>query len=72
MWYLSVSATVSCYWLYLFLTDKSTPKNHLPSWLIILVAPLFWPLVLPASVIELATKSLPNEEHIEVYENQPG
>ena len=57
MWYLTVSATVSCYWLALFMADKSTPKTHIASWLIVLIAPLFWPIVLPVSIVELLTKS---------------
>lgn len=57
MWYLTISVTVFCYWLGLFLADKSTPKTHLASWLIILIAPLFWPIVLPMSIVELATKA---------------
>ena len=57
MWYLTVSATVFCYWLGLFMADKSTPKTHIASWLILLIAPLFWPIVIPASIVELLTKS---------------
>lgn len=57
MWYLTVSATVFCYWLGLFFADRSTPKTHLASWLILLIAPLFWPIVLPVSIVELVTKS---------------
>lgn len=60
---------VSCYWLALFVADKSTPKTHFPSWLIILIAPLFWPIVLPASVLELATKSR-QEDSLDIYEKQ--
>ena len=57
MWYLTVSATVFFYWLGLFVADKSTPKTDFASWMIILIAPLFWPIVLPVSIIELITKS---------------
>ena len=56
MWYLTVSATVFCYWFILFLTDRSTPNNHLASWLILIIAPLLWPVVLPISIVELITK----------------
>jgi hypothetical protein len=57
MWYATISVTVFCYWLGLFIADKSTPKTHIASWLILLIAPLFWPIVLPVSIVELITKS---------------
>ncbi|VEP13059.1 conserved hypothetical protein [Hyella patelloides LEGE 07179] len=57
MWYLTVSAIVFCYWLGLFIADRSTPNTHIASWLILFVAPLFWPIVLPISIVELMTKS---------------
>jgi hypothetical protein len=57
MWYATISVTVFCYWLGLFIADKSTPKTHIASWLILLIAPLFWPIVLPVSIVELVTKS---------------
>lgn len=57
MWYLTISVTVFCYWLGLFLADRSTPKNDLASWLILIIAPLFWPIVVPVSIVELITKS---------------
>ena len=57
MWYLTVSSVVFCYWLGLFIADKSTPKTHIPSWIILFIAPLLWPIVLPISLIELMTKS---------------
>lgn len=57
MWYLTVSATVFIYWFSLFIADKTTPKSDFASWIIILIAPLFWPIVLPISALELMTKS---------------
>jgi hypothetical protein len=64
MWYLTVSATVFIYWFSLFMADKSTPKNDFASWMIILIAPLFWPIVLPVSAIELITKSAAKERSL--------
>lgn len=79
MWYLTVSATVCFYWLTLFMADKSTPKNDFASWIIILIAPLFWPIVLPVSAIELITKSAAKEgSHLKTpqeevyYQNELG
>ena len=66
MWYLTVSLAVFLYWLGLFIADKSTPKTHLASWLILLIAPLFWPIVVPASIIELVTKSSSNKKQVSV------
>ena len=70
MWYLTVSATVFLYWFSLFMADKSTPKNDFASWMIILIAPLFWPIVLPASAIELITKSATKERSLSADELQ--
>lgn len=66
MWYLTVSVTVFLYWLGLFIADKSTPKTHLASWLILLIAPLFWPIVVPISIIELVTKSSSDEKQVSI------
>ncbi|MEB3281378.1 MAG: hypothetical protein VKK42_20885 [Lyngbya sp.] len=35
-----------------FLRDQSTPKNHGISWLILLEATFFWPIVIPLSCLE--------------------
>lgn len=35
-----------------FLRDRSTPKNHGISWLILLEATFFWPIVVPLSCLE--------------------
>ena len=55
--YFTMAATVFCVWLLLFLLDKTTPKNHFISWLVLLIAPLFWPIVLPLSIKELIIKA---------------
>ena len=70
MWYLTVSATVFFYWFSLFMADKSTPKNDFASWMIILIAPLFWPIVLPVSAIELITKSALKERSLSAEDLQ--
>lgn len=57
MWYLTIASTVFVYWLGLFMNDDSTPKNHVDSWLVLLIAPLFWPIVVPMSIWELAGKA---------------
>ncbi|EAW35006.1 hypothetical protein L8106_07821 [Lyngbya sp. PCC 8106] len=35
-----------------FIGDQSTPKTHGMSWLILLEATLFWPIVLPFACLE--------------------
>ena len=54
--YLIITLIISCFWLLLFWKDNTTPKNHLTSWLIILIAPWFWPIVIPLSIAELSRK----------------
>lgn len=74
MWYLTVSAAFFFYWLKLFWNDKSTPKSDLFSWIILVIAPLLWPISFPASVLELMTKSSAEQEELSLYmgENQLG
>ena len=52
-----IATAVFCVWFGLFLLDKTTPKNHFISWLVLLIAPLFWPIVLPLSLKELIVKA---------------
>jgi uncharacterized membrane protein len=54
--YLLIALVVLCFWLWLFWQDHTTPKTHLTSWLVILIAPWFWPIVIPLSLIELNNK----------------
>jgi len=55
-WYLAIALIVFCIWFVLFWLDTTTPKTHLLSWLVLLIAPLFWPIVIPPSCIELIGK----------------
>ena len=55
-----IALMLFCFWLSLFLLDSTTPKNDKFSWLILLIAPLFWPIVLPRAVWELIHKSTAN------------
>ncbi len=57
MWYITVASAVFVYWLGLFIADTSTPKNHVDSWLVLLIAPWFWPIVVPMSILELTRKA---------------
>jgi hypothetical protein len=54
--YFIIALIVSGLWLWLFWKDTTTPKTSLISWLVILIAPWFWPIVLPLSIAELNVK----------------
>lgn len=58
--YWAIYCIVVVYWWMLFNLDESTSKTHFLSWLFILVAPLFWPIILPISSWELSQKALNN------------
>jgi hypothetical protein len=55
-WYLAIALIVFSIWFVLFWLDTTTPKTHLLSWLVLLIAPLFWPIVIPPSCVELIGK----------------
>ena len=62
MWYLTIASAIFVYWLGAFMADTSTPKNHLDSWLILLIASLSWPLAVPMSILELTRKASKKRE----------
>ena len=39
-----------------FLRDRSTPKTDKMSWIVLLEATLFWPIVLPLACVERTMK----------------
>ncbi|PSB11377.1 hypothetical protein C7B62_05585 [Pleurocapsa sp. CCALA 161] len=59
-WYWIICLMVFVYWFSLFYSDYSTSKLDLISWCVLLIASLFWPIVLPVSSWELSRKSLHN------------
>ena len=59
-WYLSIALMVFIYWLMIFYLDTSTSKFDFLSWIVLLIAPLLWPIVLPISTWELSRNSLKN------------
>jgi uncharacterized membrane protein len=52
--YSIVALVVLCFCLTIFWQDRSTPKNDLTSWLVILIAPWLYPIAIPLSIIELS------------------
>ena len=59
-WYWTIYLLVFTYWFLLFYLDESTSKLDLLSWGVLLIAPLFWPIVLPLCSWELSRNSLKN------------
>jgi hypothetical protein len=57
--YTSGALLVFCISLRAFLRDDSTPKTDLVSWLVVLVATVFWPLVLPSILRKKLLKPAP-------------
>jgi hypothetical protein len=57
MWYISGGLILFCYWLAFFLSDRTTPKTHLMSWIVLLVASLLWPISAPLAILELLGKT---------------
>ena len=56
IYYFTIALAIFGVWLCFFLLDDTTPKDHLISWMVLLIAPLFWPIVLPLSIRELVMK----------------
>ena len=57
-----IAFMVFCFWLSLFVLDSTTPKNDKFSWLVLLIVPLFWLIVLPLAIWELIHKNKANKE----------
>ncbi|MDY7019876.1 MAG: hypothetical protein SWJ54_00760 [Cyanobacteriota bacterium] len=47
-------------WFAIFLNDSTTPLDDRVSWIVLVLASLFWPITLPSSIIKLATIEYPN------------
>lgn len=54
--YLIIALAVFSVWLEAFWSDATTAKTDCISWVALMLAPLFWPIVLPMSNFELVTK----------------
>ena len=57
-WYFTVALMLFSLWLTLFLQDDTASKSDWICWLIVIIAPFFWPVVLPVASWELANKAL--------------
>ncbi|MEL6579214.1 MAG: hypothetical protein AAFQ14_05655 [Cyanobacteria bacterium J06621_12] len=54
--YLTISLMISFLYLGKFLLDSSTDKSDYSSWIALLIAFVFWPILLPVSSWELSQK----------------
>lgn len=51
--YLLIASIVFLVWFLHFWNDTSTSKKDLISWVALLFGPLFWPVVLPLSLLQI-------------------
>lgn len=58
MWYFQLGSIAFLYYLTLFFSDKTTPKNDPTSWIAIFIASSLWIIVVPISFVELISKSI--------------
>ena len=70
MWYVSGILIFFCYWLIFFLKDKTTPKNHLTSWIVLIIASVIWPLSALLAIIELINKAKNKQNESEMKNTQ--
>lgn len=47
-------------WFAIFLNDSTTPLDDRISWIILILASLFWPITFPSSIIKLTTMEYQN------------
>jgi hypothetical protein len=58
--YLIPAAVVFSKTLHAFWEDETTPKTHVVSWFMIVLASMLWPLTLPSILYKQHTDSLSN------------
>ncbi|MDB9510623.1 hypothetical protein PN499_05455 [Kamptonema animale CS-326] len=63
--YLVITLVVFCIWFAKFWGDTTTPKDDRISWIALMIGPLFWPIVLPFSILELASKKSQAQKTVE-------
>lgn len=54
--YFSIALMVFLVWFIVFWNDTSTSKKDLLSWVALLLGPLVWPVVLPLSLLQIASR----------------
>ncbi|MGF1542605.1 MAG: hypothetical protein ACFCU5_19530 [Pleurocapsa sp.] len=66
MWYLWGILIFFCYWLMFFLKDNTTPKTHLLSWMVLVIAAIIWPVSAPLAIRELINKAKNKQNKSEI------
>jgi hypothetical protein len=51
--YFSIAFIVFCTWFKSFWNDTATSKKDWKSWIVLLMGPLLWPVVLPLSMLQI-------------------
>ncbi len=54
--YFSIALIVFIFWFKSFLNDSATSKTDLISWIALIFGPLFWPVVVPLSLLQITSK----------------
>lgn len=57
--------------LWAFLSDRSTPKTHRLSWVIVLLGSAFWFIAVPISMVEIVRKILQQRKELPNKTNHP-
>lgn len=57
------AAVFGVFWLTSFVLDSQTPNMDVRSWILLLVAVLFWPITVPLSCLELLEKYIKSRKH---------
>jgi hypothetical protein len=61
VFYSVAAITAFCAWFKLFVEDTTTAMNDYRSWLMLMIASLAWPVVIPVALIELLLKDQAND-----------
>jgi hypothetical protein len=64
VFYFVAAITAFCAWFKLFVEDTTTAMNDYRSWLILMIASLAWPVVVPVALIELLLQDQANENRL--------
>ena len=54
--YFSIALIVFLVWFKSFWNDTATSKKDLISWIVLIIGPLVWPVVLPLSLLQITSK----------------
>jgi hypothetical protein len=55
--YFSIALIVFLVWFKSFWNDTATSKKDVISWIVLIMGPLFWPVVVPLSLLQITSKN---------------